>query len=371
MPPLNIMIKPASGSCNMTCDYCFYCDEMSKRTRPSYGFMSEETLKNVIRRTMSRADGQITYAFQGGEPTLRGIGFFQKVIDYERQYNHRGLMVNNALQTNGLELDEEWCRFFKENHFLIGVSVDGIPAIHDLYRHQRVDGGPTYHRVLHNIRLLERFRVDYNILTVVTETVARHARAIYTDYKKKGWFYQQYIECLDPMDEASGEKPYSLQPLSYGKFLTELFDLWYADYQQGRRIYIRRFDNWLGILAGRMPESCEQRGRCGMQIVVEADGSAYPCDFYMLDAYKLGNFNTDRLESMDRRRGEIRFVEQSAEIPGTCRECRYYFLCRGGCRRSRDYVEELPPYRNRFCAGYQYFFDHCLERMQRISGAYQ
>lgn len=370
MPSLNILIKPASGNCNMTCDYCFYCDEMSKREHSSYGFMSEETLKNVIRKTMPYSDYQITYAFQGGEPTLCGIDFFKKVLDYEKQYNHRGLIVNNALQTNGLGLNEEWCRFFKDNHFLIGVSVDGIRSIHDFYRHQRSDHSSTYDQILHNIQLLDRFQVDYNILTVVTETVAQHAREIYTDYKKRAWFYQQYIECLDPIDETFNQKSYSLQPLTYGKFLTELFDLWYSDYQQSRNVYIRKFDNYISILAGRMPESCEQRGCCGIQIVVEADGSAYPCDFYVLDAYKLGNFNTDRLQSMDDWRKEIRFVEKSMEIPESCRKCRYYFLCRGGCQRSRDYIDELHAYQNHFCAGYQYFFDHCLERMQKIASTY-
>ena len=131
MPPISVLMKPSSGMCNMKCDYCFYCDETQKRIQESYGFMSEQTLKNVIRKTMLRAEGAVSYAFQGGEPTLRGIDFFEKVVEFEKQYNKHGIRVNNALQTNGYLINEAWCEFFQKNHFLIGLSVDGTKEIHD------------------------------------------------------------------------------------------------------------------------------------------------------------------------------------------------------------------------------------------------
>lgn len=351
----------------MHCKYCFYCDEMAKREQGLYGYMSEDTLKNVIRKTMLQTQRQITYAFQGGEPTLRGLDFFRKVIELEKKYNQNHIEVANALQTNGYALNDEWCKFLKENHFLVGVSVDGTKELHDRYRRSATDKNPTYDIVQSNIRLLEKYGVEYNILTVVTEDMAGSAGKIYDSYKKNHWGFQQYIECLDPLGEAVCQSPYSLTAQSYGKFLTELFDLWYRDYKKGKQPYIRRFENYIGILAGYPPESCEQRGECGIQLVVEADGSAYPCDFFVLDDYRLGNFNTDRLPQMDAKRDEIGFVARSRKIAEKCKSCPYFSLCRNGCQRSREYLPEEDAYINRFCEGYRYFFDHCIDRMRSIA----
>ena len=378
MPPISVLMKPASGMCNMTCDYCFYCDETEKRAQESYGFMSEETLKNVIRKTMLRAEGMISYAFQGGEPTLRGLPFFEKVMEYQRKYNRKGLRVTNALQTNGFLIDEAWCEFFKKNHFLVGVSVDGTKEIHDTYRHAKGNaldgegnplghGGPTFDRILKHIELLEQYEVDFNILTVVNRKVAAHVTEIYEFYRQRGWRFQQYIACLDPLDEPHGQDAFALRPREYGEFLIELFGLWYEDWKKGRQPYIRQFENYMGILLGYPPEACDQRGCCGIQNVVEADGSVYPCDFYMLDEYRLGNFNEERLDAIDARRKEIGFVERSLELDEACRACRYYSMCRGGCQRSRDPIEGTGKYRNYFCESYRMFFDACMERLEEVA----
>ena len=243
MPPISVLMKPSSGMCNMKCDYCFYCDETQKRIQESYGFMSEQTLKNVIRKTMLRAEGAVSYAFQGGEPTLRGIDFFEKVVEFEKQYNKHGIRVNNALQTNGYLINEAWCEFFQKNHFLIGLSVDGTKEIHDSYRHTK-------------------------------------------------------------------------------------------------------------------------DGTCGVQNVVEADGSVYPCDFYMLDDYKLGNFNENRLDEIDTKRTEIGFVERSLLLDEECKVCEYFHICHGGCQRNRDLNELTGKYQNYFCESYKMFFAACLPRMK-------
>lgn len=367
MPPISVMIKPSSGMCNMRCDYCFYCDEAQKRTQESYGFMTEETLKNVIRRTMLRAEKFVSYAYQGGEPTLRGLTFFQKAMEYQKQYNKRGIQVMNALQTNGYAIDEDWCRFFKENRFLIGISVDGTEWIHDTYRHDK-SGGPTYQRVMRAIELLDRYKVDYNILTVVNKTVAANIKEIYDFYRTKGWHYQQYIACLEPLGEPRGAAEYALTPRQYGEFLITLFDLWYEDWKKGKQPNIRRFENYVGILAGYQPEACEQQGMCGIQNVVEADGSVYPCDFYMLDEYRLGNLNENQMNEIDEKRLEIGFWERSTRLTEACRDCEYYSVCRGGCQRNREYDEQVGAYRNYFCESYRMFFDACLERMQEIAG---
>lgn len=368
MPPLSVLIKPSSGNCNMRCDYCFYCDEMENRTQSSYGFMSEETLKNVIRKTMLRAESSISYAFQGGEPMLRGLDFFEKLIELQNKYNINNITVNNALQTNGYLINDEWCRFFKKHNFLIGVSVDGTRDIHDGYRHTKT-GEDTFDVIASNIQMLEQYGVEYNILTVVTQRAATNIQTIYKSYAKRGWHYQQYIECLDPLGAERGKQPYSLQPETFGRFMTALFDLWYEDWKKRKQPYIRKFENYIAILAGYMPESCEQRGCCGLQVVVEADGSVYPCDFYMLDEYRLGNFNTDRLSDIDRKRQDIAFVERSRGLSVQCKKCKYYFICRGGCQRNREWNSADNGYTNYLCQGYRYFFDHCLERMQHIANS--
>ncbi|MDE6973036.1 MAG: anaerobic sulfatase maturase [Lachnospiraceae bacterium] len=367
MPAISVMIKPSSGMCNMSCDYCFYRDETQKRSQESYGFMSEKTLKNVIRKTMLRAEGMISYAFQGGEPTLRGLAFFQKVVEYQNQYNKNKIQVHNALQTNGLLIDEDWCRFLKENHFLVGVSLDGTKEIHDTYRHTRKDGGPTFDLVCNAIRLMESYGVDFNILTVVNQAAAENIKEIYSFYRQKKWNYQQYIACLDPLDEPHGQNEYSLDPEQYGQFLIRLFRLWYKDWKKGRQPYIRQFENYIGILLGHFPEACDQRGTCSIQNVVEADGSVYPCDFYMLNDYCLGNFNENRLDEIDARRRELGFLERSLKLDPDCKHCAYYRLCRGGCQRNRDWAPEIQAYQNYFCQSYRMFFDACLNEMEEIA----
>ena len=350
--------------CNMHCDYCFYCDEAQKRLQKSYGFMSDETLKNVIRKTILRAEGVISYAFQGGEPTLRGLDFFKKAVAYEKQYNRNHIKVQNAFQTNGYLLDDEWCAFFKENNFLVGLSLDGIRETNDIYRHA-AGCGSVFERIFGAAKLLQKHGVEFNILTVVTGNTAAHIPEIYEFYRRNGLGYQQYIACLDPLEEPHGQNPYALSPKQYGEFLITLFHLWYKDWKRGRQPYIRQFENYIGILMGYRPEACDQCGICNIQNAVEADGSVYPCDFYMLDQYKLGNLNTDTLAQIDARRKEIGFIEQSCAVDEKCKICKWYQLCRGGCRRDRDYYQDGIG-RNYYCAAYERFFEYVWPKLGEV-----
>lgn len=227
-------------------------------------------------------------------------------------------------------------------------------------------GGATYERILHASKLLNQYGVPFNILTVVTAELAQNVRRVYREYKKRGWRYQQYIACLDPLEEPHGQLSFSLTPKAYGAFLIELFQLWYADIKSGSQPCIRQFDNYVGLAAGILAEACDQRGTCGIQYVVEADGSVYPCDFYMLDEYRLGNFNQDRLEQIDAAREKIGFVKRSEMLETKCLNCRYYRLCRGGCQRHRDYNTDTGQYTNYFCEGYQVFFDACYEKIMKL-----
>ena len=370
MPPVSVLIKPSSGLCNMQCDYCFYCDEIQKRKQESYGFMSEQTLKNVIRRTMIPAEGAISYIFQGGEPTLRGIDFFEKVIQYEQMYIKHGIYVSNALQTNGYLIDDSWCKFLKKNNFLVGLSVDGIQETHNRYRHVKNEKD-SFEKVINAAMLMDQYEIPYNILTVVTRNIVENIDKIYAFYREKGWKYQQYIECLDPLGEEHGKREYALKPKEYGHFLVKLFELWHEDWKMGEQPYIRLFDNYIGILLGHYPEACNQRGICGIQNVVEADGGVYCCDFYMLDEYYLGNFNYNRLEEIDKNRQKIGFIQRSLQLAEECKTCEYFKLCRGGCQRSRDLIPGSRKYKNYFCEGYKIFFDSCIRKMEEIAGMSQ
>lgn len=367
MPAIHVMLKPASGLCNMRCKYCFYADEMENRSQASYGIMSEETLENVIRETLIFADGECTIAFQGGEPTLAGLDFYRKCLLLEQKYNTKNVRIHHALQTNGYVLDEEWCSFFAQNQFLVGLSVDGIKATHDAYRRD-MHGNDTYFHTLEAAKQLEAAGVDFNILTVVNGRTAPKIRRIYEQYRKLGFSWQQYIACLDPIWEKQGQQDYSLTPRAYGQFLIDLFTLWELDLKQGRQPYIRQFENYIGILMGQQAESCEQRGICSFQNIVEADGSVYPCDFYVLDEYKLGNLNRDSFETIHKRRLESGFVEKSCHHTQECQSCVYFGICRGGCRRHREQPGTAPG-ENYFCEGYRMFFDACLPRMKEIAAA--
>ena len=369
MPPLSILIKPASGGCNMRCAYCFYHDEAMNRAVPSYGMMSEDTLETLIRKALDYASGQCTFGFQGGEPTLRGLEFFRLAVEYQQKYNVHNVRIHNALQTNGLVLDGSWARFFKENGFLIGLSLDGGKALHDSLRRDS-QGCGTFSRTLRAARLLQSHEVDFNLLTVVTRQVAENITQVYRFFRREGMLYQQYIPCLDPLGEPRGGSDYSLTPELFGKFLKSLFDLWYQDVKAGRFIYIRYFENLLGMLTGRPPEHCGLSGRCALQHVVEADGSVYPCDFYCLDEWKQGNILQDDFTALDKSEAAQKFLRESIALPENCTDCQYRFMCRGGCRRDRELLSAAAdsPRRNYFCQAYKVFFPYALPRLRELIG---
>lgn len=366
MPPINLLIKPASGSCNMRCKYCFYADEVSNRETASYGVMKLEVLEQVVQKTLAHATGSCTFAFQGGEPTLAGLDFFRALITYEQKHNIKKLPIQNALQTNGYLIDEEWASFLGENRFLVGLSLDGHKDLHDFYRID-AHGDGTYKRVMHAAQLLNQHKVDFNILTVITAQTAKSIRKIYGFYRRNNFLYQQYIPCLDPIGEERGLHGYSLTPALYAEFLKTLFDLWYYDITHGNFIYIRYFENLVGMLLGEPPESCGMIGYCSMQYVLEADAGVYPCDFYVLDEYLLGNLTTDSFTELDQKRQEIGFVENSRYVSWECESCQWRPLCRGGCRRDREPMKDGRLSLNYFCPAYREFFSYAAPRLQEIA----
>jgi len=354
----------------MRCKYCFYADEQENRTIPSYGIMSRETMHILVDKAMEYADYECSLAFQGGEPTVAGLNFFRDVVDYVSHHpNPKKLRIHYAIQTNGYVIDEEWAAFLGENHFLVGVSLDGTKEIHDRYRRDAAGNG-TYNRVMDAIRLLEKYKVEYNILTVVTAATARSGQKVYNFFKKNRMGYQQYIECLDPIGEEPGHQEYSLTPERYEKFLKSIFDAWYLDWKQGIYVYNRYFENLMMILDGQMPESCNMRGTCGKQWVAEADGSIYPCDFYALDEWRMGNIKEDSFEAMEQKREVLGFVAWSRQVHDDCKTCKWFGLCRNGCRRNREPVTADSTGKNYFCSAYKNFFEYAYPRLVEVYREY-
>ena len=366
MPAIYLLIKPASGNCNLRCRYCFYADEMENRSFPSRGKMEPAVMRAMIDRAWEYADGAVTFAFQGGEPTLAGLPYYRDFLSYvQTRQREKRLKVQYILQTNGTLLNEAWADLFAAHHFLIGISLDGTKELHDRYR---VDpqGKGTYNRVMTAIRLLEKKGVTYNILTVVTGQMAHSAGKVWNFFQKNHFAYQQYIECLDPIGEEPGKRAYSLTPARYGEFLKTSFDCWYQEIKAGHFAYNRYFENLLLILSGQSPESCSMQGVCGRQWVIEADGSVYPCDFYALDAWRLGNVTEETFAEMAERREKLAFVEVSREVPEACRVCRWYRLCRNGCRRLRETGAEGRYGCNYFCSAYREFFEYAYPRLEEL-----
>ncbi|MBR6748777.1 MAG: anaerobic sulfatase maturase [Clostridia bacterium] len=362
MPPVNLLIKPASALCNMRCRYCFYADVSENRESRSLGMMSLETLEQTVRRAFEYADGFAGFAFQGGEPTLAGLPFFEALLAFQKKYNTKNIPVHNSIQTNGYLIDEQWAKFFADNHFLVGLSIDGTKEAHDSLRLDAA-GEPTFDRAVRAAQLLRAHRVEFNILCVVSNFVARHPLRVYEQLKPYGFL--QFIACLDGFD---GEKaPWSLTNDRYAAFLRQTFELYHRDFLQGRYVSIRNFDNYIRILMGNSPENCAMNGQCTCYCVVEGDGSVYPCDFYVLDEWKLGTVADNSLSEMIGSGTAARFVDGSRYVSEECRSCRYLRLCRGGCRREREPFTDGKPSLNRLCPAFRTFFDAELPKMLEIA----
>ena len=362
MPPLHVMIKPASSLCNLRCTYCFYADVSNRRETASFGVMKDELLEKLVRRAFAYAQGQVSFTFQGGEPTVAGKDFFRSFLKYVRRYRTQGTQVSCAIQTNGTLLDEEWMDIFREGSFLVGVSIDGTKELHDRCR-LAADGSPTYDLVMEKTALLRNANIDYNILCVVNRPIALHGREVFENLRQHGFL--QFIPCLDDFDGEPTEL--SLRPGDYGRFLCDTFPLYEETWLADRPVSIRTFDNWIGMLMGYPPESCAMCGRCGNYYLMEADGSAYPCDFYVLDEWKLGNIGSDSFFRLEKSEVGRRFCYLSLQVDDKCRQCAWYFLCRGGCRREREPMVNDVLSLNRLCGDHLMFFNKYGQRMEALA----
>lgn len=366
MPAINILIKPVSSSCNLQCKYCFYYDVAKHREEKNYGLMSYDTLEILVRKVFEYGDTIVGFTFQGGEPTLAGLDFYKNLISMQEKYNIKKVRVNNAIQTNGMIIDDEWAEFLAKNNFLVGLSLDGPKDIHDQNRID-INGVGSYTRIEKTIERFNKYKVEYNILSVVTKSVARHVQKIYKYYIKKGFNYLQFIPCLDELDTKAGNNLYSLTPEDYGDFLKNLFDLWYKDFIEEKRISIRMFDNIIQMLLGLRPESCDMNGHCSANLVIESDGSCYPCDFYVVDKWKMGNIMETSVKDLLQGEKANEFIGKSKDIPHDCSKCKFISICRSGCRRHYEPVDKKALGKNYFCSSYKNFYEYTILRFQQIA----
>ena len=345
MRHLTLLLKPVGDRCCLRCDYCFY------RSPQPASVMTPQTVDMLIEKIRQTQPSALSVVFQGGEPLLAGLAFFRAFTKKIRAAIDAP--VSFAAQTNGLLLDDAFAAFFREQRFLVGVSLDGDRTTHDRHRHTK-DGEPTFDRVIKAIETLKAHGVDYNILSVVTDKSAKEIDRTWAFFRAKGFRFLQFIPCLDAGNV-------SLSAEKYAFFLKRSFDLWYDAWEQGDYISVRHIDNYIRLLLGEPPENCAMCGVCGSYFAMEADGSLYPCDFYCRNAYRLGSvFEDDPFRENEIQRS---FLAASETIHAHCQNCKYHFLCRGGCRADR--IENGT--KNKYCSAYRAFFESALARMQTVA----
>jgi len=365
---VNLLIKPASSLCNLRCKYCFYEDEAQNRTQHSMGVMGEEMANLLIDQVFEAVDddGFVSFAFQGGEPTVAGLPFFRHFTEKVRNTKPSNVRISYAIQTNGTLLDSDWAEFLKAEGFLVGLSLDGFREAHELHRVD-ANGNGTWKRILAAQRLLDTYKVDYNALCVVTGRCARSPEQAYKSLKNLGFRFIQFIACLDPIGHERGQEPWSLTPEAYGKFLCRVFDLWYQDWLAGDYHSVRLFDDYIHILLGDGASTCATCGRCGAYLVVEGDGSVYPCDFYVLDEWKLGNLRENSVSEIAKAEKTAEFLRWGTDKPKECIRCPYRRICNGGCKN--DWFTDAEGTHNYFCKSFQTLLAYALPRMQSIAQA--
>lgn len=314
---ISVMWKTVSEACNLACNYCYYsrCGGRPGRIQR----IDDDVLEKFIKEYMALSNGVASFTWQGGEPMLAGLDFFKKVVELQAKYAPRNTMITNAIQTNGTLITEKWARFFKEYNFLVGVSIDGPRKINDKRRVTAAKTG-SFQRIMKGIENLRKYQVDFNILTVVHEDNVHRPRELMEFYEREGFRFVQFIPGMDfRAQEAYKEPQYLITPKEYGDFLCEVFDIWYNDGYP--KMSIRFFDTMLNVYLNRQADLCIHRKYCANTIVLEQNGDAYPCDFYIQDDYKLGNVGTDRLEDLLNSEIYRKFRQLKPTIPEKCKGC--------------------------------------------------
>jgi uncharacterized protein len=369
--PLNsVLVKPSGPDCNLGCAYCFYLEKEALFPESAVHRMNPEIQEEMIRQVMQQSGQSVSIGWQGGEPALMGLEFYKRAIDLEKKYGH-GQSVSNGFQTNGTLLDREWAQFFKQYDWLIGLSLDGPQHIHDKYRQDKGQR-PTWEKVERAARMLLEEGVAVNAMCCVTDYSADYAKELYNYYKNLGLSWMQFI----PVVETDKEDPakaasFSLTDEKYGHFLTQMFDLWYADIRDGvATTSVRDFDSLFHHYVGLEPPECTHNKECGPYVVVEHNGNVYSCDFFVEQRHRLGNIRHSRVIDMLNSKKQDDFGKAKAMLPRKCKQCPWYHKCFGGCTKDRikDPQDQRQP---RFCRAYQMFFEYADERLKQLAEDWQ
>jgi uncharacterized protein len=369
-PLTDILVKPAGPDCDMACAYCFYRRKSGLFPETKRHRMNDEVLARMIKSLMEGSTREVSIGWQGGEPTLMGLPFFRRAVELEKRYGE-AKVVGNGLQTNGLAIDGEWARFFREYRFLIGLSIDGPEHVHDRYR-RTAAGRPSWSRASDAARLLLDEGVAVNALTVVGDYSARFPDEIYEFHKETGLTHMQFIPCVEVDPDDPGKlAPFAVSAEGYGSFLCAIFDRWRADFSKGLpTTSIRFFESLLFAYAGFGPPECTLAPECGSYVVVEHTGDCYSCDFFVGPENLLGSVMDDDLASMLNCEKQARFGRLKSDLPPSCRECRWLSLCRGGCTKDRFNNPENPRV-NYLCGGLAAFFEHADAELKRLVAEWQ
>lgn len=366
------MVKPVGSLCNMRCKYCYYLDKAAlyDNHQPQ---MDEVLLENYIRANIEGNNSPvIAFAWHGGEPLLAGKEFFRKAVALQQRYGE-GRTIENSIQTNGLLIDDEWCHIFRDNNFLVGVSIDGPESIHDAHR---VDAGgqPTFARVMKGIERLYRNRVEYNTLTTINIHSEGRGAEVYSFLRQISVFMQflPVAELLcdgrvqSPESVGADVAPWSVSAKGFGKFMCDVFDIWVKN-DVGRR-YVQLFDATLALMVGVQPSVCSLCETCGSGLTVEHNGDVYCCDHFVYPEYKIGNIHTDRLADLAYCDRQFEFgVAKRALLPRECRHCKFYNLCHGECPKHRFICDNTGEYgKNYLCDGYRMFYEHTEGAMTQM-----
>jgi uncharacterized protein len=357
LPSFQVMIKPAGARCNLSCEYCFYREK--KKLYPSKPLiMSDEVLESFVKQYIqSQRTPEVTFSWQGGEPLLMGIDFYRRALAFQKRYRKPGMVCRNTIQTNGTLINDDWCRFFRDHHFLVGISLDGPEEFHDRYRKDEAGRG-SFNAVVKAVRSLLRFDVDYNILVAVTSANAPYPRQVYSFFHDTlEARYLQFIPIVNPEPQGSGRvSSASVSPIEWGHFLMEIFKEWVRQ-DVGSR-YIINFESILARWLERSDGLCIFNRTCGLAVALEHTGDVYSCDHYVQPAHLLGNLlKTPLVEMIMSQRQQEFGLNKTTSLPANCRGCKYLFACNGECPKNRFLLKNHERSgENYLCEGYRFFF---------------
>lgn len=369
--PTYVMAKPAGAACNLGCAYCYYLEKEKIYNRKNT-LMSDDLLERFIESYIqAQTVPEVLFTWHGGEPLLRDITFYQKALYFQKKHG-RGRKIDNSLQTNGTLLNDEWCRFFKDNNFLIGISIDGPEHCHDHYRRNKAGKG-TFAQVMKGIELLQKHQVEFNTLSVIDNYNVDYPLETYDFFKNIGSHYMQFTPIVERISDARPDGLTLLPPdavnaselgewtvnaKKFGQFYISIFDEWIkkdvGDY------FVQLFDATLAGTVGVMPGICIFGETCGHAAVMEFNGDLYACDHYVFPEYKLGNIKTQTIYEMVFSQKQLRFgADKRDKLPSQCRECEFLKICNGECPKNRILrTSSGEPGLNYLCEGYHDFFTH-------------